>query len=274
MVFLGGLGLISIKLRRPPKDDPRLSKGLQLLQNKIAILEDLSDRTDAQVKQLSQLLEQKGRHVQEKIQLAEEHVKKVHETLEKSLEVSKIFETTIPHKEILERQNTNKYVQAARMANKGLTVEQISKKVDIPVSELEFIVKVNKEKLMFDDDQLPAWIDDLNSVEKDLSQAFEGPSSAAQESDARLKEEFKKAVEDKKAEEEKFKVGGFTLADDIQTFEPPQMNPGPVETVARNAASRITETAKTMTNAVAGSVKEAKRKIIKPYQFKKIGVEK
>ena len=49
--------VIFIRLNKPAKDDPRLSKGLQILQTKISILEDLSDRTETQVSQLTALLE-------------------------------------------------------------------------------------------------------------------------------------------------------------------------------------------------------------------------
>ena len=42
-----------VKLFKRKQDDPRMSRGLQLLQSKIAVLEDLSDRTELQVKQLA-----------------------------------------------------------------------------------------------------------------------------------------------------------------------------------------------------------------------------
>jgi len=46
---LAGVVAVWIKITRPSKDDPRLSRGLQLLQTKISVLEDLSDRTETQV---------------------------------------------------------------------------------------------------------------------------------------------------------------------------------------------------------------------------------
>src|SRR5580692_288023 len=91
-----------LRLQRPPKDDPRLSRGLQLLQSKITVLEDLSDRTDAQVKQLSLLLDQKSRYIQDKILQAEHQVLKVDQSMQKSLEVAEIFQDKIPHHEVLE----------------------------------------------------------------------------------------------------------------------------------------------------------------------------
>src|SRR3954469_10249749 len=98
-----GLGLFIAfrRLNKPAKDDPRLSRGLQLLQSKIAILEDLSDRTEVQVGQLVALLEQKCKDVQNKIQQAERHVSQINRSMEKSLEVAKICQDKIPHQEII-----------------------------------------------------------------------------------------------------------------------------------------------------------------------------
>ena len=70
IVLFAVVGILWMKLSRPQKDDPRLSKGLQLLQSKISVLEDLSDRTETQVQQLTALIESKVKDVQAKIQSA------------------------------------------------------------------------------------------------------------------------------------------------------------------------------------------------------------
>lgn len=210
------------RLNRPQKDDPRLSRGLQLLQSKIAILEDLSDRTDMQVKQLTHLIDQKGREVQEYVAQAQAQISKVETSIQKSIDVSQIIQDKIPHKEIVERQNTIKYVQAARLAHQGLSVDEIAAKIDIPRSELEFIVKVNKNKLMFSEKHLPDWAQEATSSldifestqeeasaqemqvrPRDYSNVFEAPtvSTVAQEDDKRIQEEFKKAIEEVKAKD-------------------------------------------------------------------------
>lgn len=154
-----GLGVLVLwlRLKRPPKDDPRLSRGLQLLQSKISVLEDLSDRTDVQVKQLTTLLDQKARQLQNKVHEGERQIQKIDQAMERSMEVAEIFQDKIPHKEIIERQNTINYVRAARMAHEGYSVEEIAKKVDLPMEQLEFITKVNRDRLMFDSEMLPAW---------------------------------------------------------------------------------------------------------------------
>lgn len=157
VLLLLGISIIWFRLKRPPKDDPRLSRGLQLLQSKITVLEDLSDRTDRQVSQLTSLLDQKTRLLQSKIFDAEAQIQKVQGSMDRSMEVAEIFQDKIPHDEIIERQNTVKYIQAARMAHSGASVEEIIEKVDLPREQVEFIAKVNKDKLMFDENKLPAW---------------------------------------------------------------------------------------------------------------------
>lgn len=157
LILLFGVASLWIKLNRPPKDDPRLSRGLQLLQSKIAVLEDLSDRTESQVKQLSALIDQKSKEVHYKIEQAEKTLVQIEQAKQKSLEVAKIFQDKIPHKEIIERQNSLKYVQAARLAHQGMSVEEICEKVDLVRGEVELIAKMNRQKLNFDEEALPEW---------------------------------------------------------------------------------------------------------------------
>lgn len=164
LVFVAGLIGAWIRLSRPQKDDPRLSKGLQLLQSKIAVLEDLSDRTEIQVNQLTALLEQKVRDIQMKIQAADKQIGKIEQSMNKSLEVAKIFQDKIPHTEIIERQNTVKYVKAARLAHQGHSVEEILQEVDLSRGEIEFIAKVNKDQLMFCEESLPEWANDESLI--------------------------------------------------------------------------------------------------------------
>lgn len=153
------IGLVALWARtlRPQKEDPRLSKGLQLLQSKIAVLEDLSDRTDTQVKQLIQILEERAKGLSSKILHAQEILSKIDHSVAKSLEVADIFQDKIPHEEIIERQNTSKYVQAAKLAHEGMPTAEIAKRLDLPLSEVEFIAKVNKNELSFAPEALPKW---------------------------------------------------------------------------------------------------------------------
>lgn len=225
LVVLSGVVGMWIRMSRPPKDDPRLSKGLQLLQSKIAVLEDLSDRTETQVKQLTALLESKVKDIQIKIQNSDKQLLKIESSMKKSLEVAKIFQDRIPHNEIVERQSTIKYVKAARLAHQGLSVEEIAEQVDLALGEIEFIAKVNRDKLMFCEDSLPEWINDEISEEEikqsdlsdvddisfmpplqkespiDFEQAFEIPK-ADDQALKKLGEAFKAACQEVKEQEE------------------------------------------------------------------------
>ncbi len=155
--LIGSSLILWQRSKRSPKEDARLSKGLQLLTSKIAILEDLSDRTEKQVTQLTDLIDQKSRSLQTKLFEAEKVIREVEGSMERSREVAEIFQDRIPHEEIIERQNTIKYVKAAQLAHRGQDIEAIANQVDLPREQLEFIAKVNRTQLMFDVEQLPAW---------------------------------------------------------------------------------------------------------------------
>jgi hypothetical protein len=157
LVLIASSVALWARLSRPPKDDPKLSRGLQILQSKIAILEDLSDRTDKEVRQLMALLEQKAKETQQTMREAEQLLGKIEASAQRSLEVAKIFQDKIPHQEIIERQNTLKYVRAAKLAYAGKPIEEIAQAVDLPRAELEFIVKVNRQQLQFNEADLPEW---------------------------------------------------------------------------------------------------------------------
>lgn len=183
LAFAVSIVVIFARLRRPAKDDPRLSKGLQLLSSKIAVLEDLSDRTESQVNQMLTLLDQKSRELQSKIALADQQVNAIRQSMDQSLEVATIFQDKIPHTEIIERQNSVKYIRAARLAHAGVSVAEIAREVDLPLSEIEFIAKVNHDSLSFREEELPAWAREPQTD----SALREGAASAAEPKAAELK---------------------------------------------------------------------------------------
>lgn len=157
IVVVIGFAVFWARLRRPPQDDPRLSRGLQLLQSKISVLEDLSDRTDAQVKQLTQLIEQKARFLQNKIIESEHQIQRVDQSMQRSKEVAEIFQDKIPHQEIMERQQTIKYVKAAQLAHAGRLPADIAQEMELPLEQAELIAKLNRDQLVFDPEALPEW---------------------------------------------------------------------------------------------------------------------
>ena len=158
IVLLAGLSFSLFLRVKEKKEDQRLTKGLQLLQNKISILEDLSDKTDEQVRKLVHILDQKTGEIRQVMALSDEQIQHIEAMLNKGLELSKIFHEQIPQGELQSRQKTNLYVTAAKMAHQGYTIDQILAQVDLSPAEVQMIIKVNKDNLQFAEDQLPAWV--------------------------------------------------------------------------------------------------------------------
>lgn len=254
LVMAAGLVALWVRALRPPKDDPRLSKGLQLLQSKIAVLEDLADRTDTQVQQLNLLIEKKAKELQEKILEVDRCLLKIDQSLVKSKEVAKLFEDRIPHKEIVERQNTAKYVKAARLAHQGHSVHEICKQVNISPAEVEFIAKVNKDHLMFNEEELPEW-------------AQEAPAAVS----SNLEE----------AEWIENKTTGFNL----ESMDPAPTSPNSISTDKKEALRQIGEKFQqelvkpieaalpSKSKAESVTMPNGKTATIRPVQFKKINLD-
>lgn len=158
VLLLAHIGFSLLTKNKKSAEDQRLTKGLQLLQNKISILQDLSDKTDEQVRKWLHLLEQKAESVQAQLTQSDEKIVQIEEALSKALDVSKIFYEQVPHAEIVERQKTSKYVQAAKLANQGFSTDQISQKIDLSTAEIDMIIKLNRDELQFSEEGLPAWI--------------------------------------------------------------------------------------------------------------------
>lgn len=256
LVLLAAVGVLWIRLNRPAKDDPRLSKGLQLLQSKIAVLEDLSDRTEIQVSQLTALLETKCREIQEKIVAADRQISLIDSSAQKSLEVAKIFQDRIPHSEILERQNTIKYVKAARMAHAGASVDEISQQVEMSRAEIEFIAKVNREQLQFSEADLPDW-----AREERTSPAISSAANPPAENSVSFslpRQNFDAAFQNVKPSE-----GQSFMEIDLAPAPAPYVPPAvtPVAAAAPKVAEKTTETAKT----TSGKTVE-----IRPVNFRKV----
>lgn len=187
--LLAGVGVAYVRLREKKEDDPRMSYGLRMLQAKIAVLEDLSDKTDMQVQRLIQLLDQKMAGVKVVTQTADQQIKEIQEALQKALEVAEAFQSQVPIQALSERQDTNKYIKAARMSHSGSSVEEIQEQVDLPPAELELIKKVNSSELRFSEENLPAWAE--SSQEDDV---FEVPQVSSESLD-QIAEEFREACE-------------------------------------------------------------------------------
>jgi len=238
------------------QEDQRLTKGLQLLQNKISILQDLSDKSDEQVRRWVHLIEQKSTDVQSQLMQADDKIIQIETVLSKALDVSKIFYDQVPHAEIVERQKTSKYVQAAKLANQGFTAEQINQKIDLNVAEIDMIIKMNKENLQFSEENLPAWISQVAPTAMESEQSH---SQEIQEFSAQLK----------KMNQMVSSTAFDMQAPDLTSMENIKQKFN--ETLARNS----TQVPQTFLNdQETGTSLTENGKSIRPFEFKRIGSNK
>ena len=59
LIVLAGLAFSLLKIQKDREEDVRINQGLRLLKSKISVLEDLSDHTETQSKQVMSLMEKK-----------------------------------------------------------------------------------------------------------------------------------------------------------------------------------------------------------------------
>ena len=158
LVFLAGFLFLLINRKQTQKDDQKFSKGLQLLQNKISVLEDLSDQTDEQVRSLTQLLEAKYREIQGLLVDSDQQIQKMEEIAKNIYAQVESSSSMMGNQSSSEVQSMNKYVKAAQMANNGKTIEEVIREIDITRGEAELIVAMNKDQLTFNQNTLPLWV--------------------------------------------------------------------------------------------------------------------
>lgn len=189
VILLAGLSFSLFLRLKEKKEDQRLTKGLQLLQNKISILEDLSDRTDEQVHKLVHLIDQKTVEIRSQIHSADQKIEQINIALSKALDISKVFNDQVPHQEVIDRQKTTLYVQAAKLAHQGYSIEQIAAKVDLSPAEIELIAKVNKDQLQFSEEALPSWMNlnmDVPSVKNNSDSELESFAQALNQQNQKM----------------------------------------------------------------------------------------
>lgn len=157
ILLLFGLVMIWGRVHRAKEDDPRLSRGLQMLSSKLAILEDLSLRTDTQVEQVTTLIDRKIQQVTEIIEACNKQLQQIENAQQKSSEIAQIFQDKIPHQEIIERQTTLKYIQAAKMIQEGKTLDDVQAMVGLSFGEIELIANMDVDYLKNIENQMKHW---------------------------------------------------------------------------------------------------------------------
>lgn len=254
IVLLAGLSFSLFLRVREKKEDQRLTKGLQLLQNKISILEDLSDKTDQQVRKLVHILDQKTGEVRQVMAASDEQIQQIQMMLNKGLEISKIFQESIPQGEMQSRQKTNLYVTAAKMAHQGYTLEQILAQVDLTPAEVQMIIKVNKDNLQFAEDQLPAWAQGTTTLASNTTQSAENELN-----------DFTQALTNQNSLYSTTKLNNTITSTAFDSVKQ-DLN----AQITLNAEFKKTIQQMPQTFADNGTTKTQDGKIVKPFEFKRI----
>ncbi len=158
LVLLFAIGLLFGKLKQTVGDDGRIRQGLQILQNKIAILEDLQQKIDEQFKALSQILDIKNKKMDESVLMASSLIKtleiKIQEGNKILLDLPDNLKININH----EDEQTLIYARAAIISSRGgedVSPLQLSTHLGISYEEAELIYKLNHKGLQFDITSLP-----------------------------------------------------------------------------------------------------------------------
>lgn len=179
LIFLAGIIFLLINRKQTYREDQKFSKGLQLLQTKISVLEDLSDQTDDQVRSLTKLLEDKYREIQGLLVEADQQIQKMEEVAQNTMNRLHSVEG-MPQS--TEQGSMNKYVKAAQMAHSGASMDEILQSVDLTRGEVELVMAMNKDNLVFNQHQLPLWVN---------------PDMAAAPQESTIGAEFLKALKGK-----------------------------------------------------------------------------
>ena len=143
VIFIAFCFFLWTRSKRESLEDPRLSRALQMVSSKIAILEDLSRQIDVQSQQISAFLDQKSKQVLQTLEKSDDQLNKIEVAQQKSLKIAEIFQDRIPHEEIRHREEGRKYILAAKMAHEGHSIEDIQQALALSRTEVEMISKMN-----------------------------------------------------------------------------------------------------------------------------------
>lgn len=281
VLLLAFIGFNHLSQKKSKAEDHRLTKGLQLLQNKISILQDLSDKTDEQVRKWVHIIEQKSHDIQHQLHASDEKIIQIEEVLskatEKAIEASQIFYERVPHAEMAEREKTSKYVRVAKLANQGLTTEEISQQIDLSIAEIEMITKMNREELQFSEKNLPTWaqVASKKNDEKDIN--FKGSSSSiSNEYRARELTDFATQMQQLQ-QTQKISQMVSTTAFDVTAPDLSSMNQikqefkaAVTDTLAMNSTQIPQTFLDDKVNSAAVTTKTPSGKIVRPFEFRRI----
>jgi len=149
ILFMAFILLLWSRLRHLTGDEGRLKQGLQILQTKIAILEDLGRKVDEQASQLMQVLEHKRLTIESLLDNANNVMTQIE---------NKTTLAAVDPETLVERENAIKFTKAAILANKGLRPNEIASRLKLGIQEAELIYSLNAQQLQFKLEELPGWM--------------------------------------------------------------------------------------------------------------------
>jgi hypothetical protein len=158
ILFMAFIGLLWVRLRHLTGDEGRLKQGLQILQTKIAILEDLGRKVDEQSSQIMQVLDHKRATIESLLERAHSVMAQIE---------NKTTLACADSETLIERENVIKFTKAAILANKGLRPNEIASRLNLGIQEAELIYSLNAQQLQFKLDELPGWM--LPHIQDDLT---------------------------------------------------------------------------------------------------------
>lgn len=158
LLLFAFVGLIWSRLKHLSGDEGRLRQGLQILQSKIAILEDLSGQVDDQFKQLTYMLDLKSKAFDAKLTEASELLSKLADGVTEASAAAHNLSENLQPEVLLERETAIRYVKAALLARAGKSTTEISSQLGVGFEEAELICKLNRSQLQFKVDELPEWM--------------------------------------------------------------------------------------------------------------------
>lgn len=244
LVFLAGIVFLLIHRKQTHREDQKFSKGLQILQTKISVLEDLSDQTDDQVRSLTKLLEDKYREIQSLLAESDQQIQQMEEIAQNTM--SRLQSAgSMPQSS--EQGSMNKYVKAAQMAHSGASMDEILKAVDLTRGEVELVMAMNKDQLVFNQHKLPMW------VNPDLADSPQESSIGA---------EFLKALKTNPVTPNANSISSANMNSTLETSSLPKMGAATAVTAAANTKPINTQSATIQQNG--------KTLNVKPFEFRKI----
>jgi len=149
VLFFIGLMFCLVKIQKDREEDVRMAKGLRLLQNKIAVLEDLSDHTEFQSKQIMALLDKKMTEARGVLKPLDDGLGEIHQALARGETIRKEICEDLPHDQLFDKQQKSKYLHAAQLSHQGWSAEDISHHLKLPLAEIRLVQKVNQRRIIY-----------------------------------------------------------------------------------------------------------------------------